>query len=56
MWRSPLKPRAIAGDMSQLNSAVVEMRAGGESVQKSAVDLLTLAGRLTEQARAFKLA
>jgi methyl-accepting chemotaxis protein len=54
--KSAQAARAIAGDMSQLNSAVVEMRAGGESVQKSAVDLLTLAGRLTEQARAFKLA
>jgi methyl-accepting chemotaxis protein len=54
--KSAQAARAIAGDMSQLNSAVVEMRAGGESVQRSAVDLLTLAGRLTEQARAFKLA
>jgi methyl-accepting chemotaxis protein len=47
---------AIAGDMSDLNAAVGEIRAGGESVQKSAGDLLTLAARLTEQARSFKLA
>jgi methyl-accepting chemotaxis protein len=48
--------RAIADDMSNLNSAVVEIRQGGESVQRSAGALLTLAGRLNEQARAFKLA
>jgi methyl-accepting chemotaxis protein len=54
--RSAEAARAIADDMSELNSAVGEIRQGGESVQRSAVDLLTLAGRLTEQARAFKLA
>jgi methyl-accepting chemotaxis protein len=54
--RSAEAVRAIADDMSELNVAVVEIRQGGESVQTSAGDLLTLANRLTEQAQAFKLA
>jgi methyl-accepting chemotaxis protein len=53
--KSAQAARAIASDMSDLNSAVVEIREGGKSVQQSAVDLMTLACRLTEQTHAFKL-